>query len=55
MVTILDKKCLVCTAGILTTVPLFPLGGEPMFNHVNALTTGTMNLVEGHGDLRYLA
>jgi hypothetical protein len=55
MVTVLDKKCLACTAEILTTVPLFPLGGNSMFNHVYVLTTGTMNLAEGHGDLRSLA
>ena len=34
MVTGLDKKCLACTAAMLTTVPLFPLGGYPLFNHV---------------------
>lgn len=55
MVTILEKECLACTAEILTTVPLFPLGGDPMFNHVYSLTTGTTNLAKGHGDLRYLA
>jgi len=55
MVTVLDKKRLIRTAGILTAVTLFPLGGYPMFNHVCVLTRGTANLEEGHGDLRYPA
>jgi hypothetical protein len=55
MVTVLDQKRLIWTAGILTAVTLFPLGGSPMFNHVCVLTSGTANLEEGHGDLRYPA
>jgi hypothetical protein len=51
MVTVLDKKCVVRTAGILTAVPLFPLDGDPMFNHVCTVTRGTTNLEVGHGDL----
>lgn len=51
MVTVLDKKCLVRTAGVLTAVPLFPLDGDPMFNHVCTVTRGTTNLEVGHGDL----
>ena len=51
MVTVLDKKCLVRTAGILTAIPLFPLAGDPMFNHLCTVTRGTTNLEVGHGDL----
>jgi len=55
MVTVLDEKRLRWTAGMLTAVPLFPLGGDPMFNHVGVLTRGTAHLEEGHGNLRYPA
>jgi hypothetical protein len=55
MVTVLGEKRLIWTAGILTAVTLFPLGGNPMFNHVCVLTRGTANLEEGHGNLRYPA
>ena len=55
MVTVLGEKRLIWTAGMLTAVTLFPLGGDPMFNHVYVLTTGTTNLAKRHGDLRYLA
>jgi hypothetical protein len=34
MVTVLHKKCLACTAAMLTTVPLFPLSGHSLLNHV---------------------
>ena len=40
MVTVRDEKRLRRTAGILTAVPLFPLGGSPMFTHVGVLTRG---------------
>lgn len=52
MVTVLNEKRLRWTAGMLTTVPLFPVGGDPMFNHVGVRTSGTTNLEDGHGDLR---
>ena len=54
LVTGLEEKRLMRTAGILTTVPLCPLGGYPMLNHICLLTGRTTNLEEGHGDLHYL-
>ena len=54
LVTVLEEKRLLRTAGILTTVPLCPLGGSPMLNHVCLLISRTTNLEEGHGDLHYL-
>jgi hypothetical protein len=51
-VTVREEKRLMWTAGMLTAVPLFPLGGDPMFNHVCVLSSGTTNLEEGHGDLQ---
>jgi hypothetical protein len=51
--TIFDEKRLRRTARLLTAVPLFPLGCDAMFNHVGVLTSGTTNLEEGHGALRY--
>jgi hypothetical protein len=51
LVTVLDKKCLLRTAGMLTAVPLFPLDNDPMLNHVGAVTRGTTHLEVGHGDL----
>ena len=55
MMAVVDEKRLIRTAGMLTAVPLFPLGGDSMFNHIGVLTRGTANLEEGHGDLRYQA
>lgn len=50
-----DEKRLVRTAGMLTAVPLLPLGCDAMFNHLGVLTCGTAKLEEGPGDLRYPA
>ena len=51
MVTVRDEKRLRWTGRILTAGPWFPLGGSPMLNHVCVLTSGTINLEVGHGDL----
>jgi hypothetical protein len=51
IVTVLEEKRLLWTAGILTAVPLCPLGGCPMLNDFCVLTRRTTNLDEGHGDL----
>jgi hypothetical protein len=55
LVTVLDEKRLRRATRIFTTVPLFPLGGASMLNHVGMLTSRTANLEDGHGGLRYLA
>ena len=55
IMAVVDEKRLVRTAGMLTAVPLFPLGRDSMFHHVGVLTSRTTNLEEGHGDLRYQA
>jgi hypothetical protein len=55
MMAVVDEKRLTRTAGLLTAVPLFPLGGDSMFHHIGVLTRGTANLAEVHGDLRYQA
>lgn len=55
LVTVRDQQCWVGTAGSLPAVPLCPWGGDPLCHHVDVLTTGTMPLVAGHGDRRYLA
>jgi hypothetical protein len=52
MVTVLDEPRVRGTAGILTAVPLFPLGGDPLFTHVCVLTSETANLEKGHGNPR---
>ena len=55
MMTLVDETRVIRTAGMLTTVPLFPLGGDAMCHHIGVLTRGTTNPEEGHGDLRYQA
>jgi hypothetical protein len=55
IMSVFNKKRLIRTARMLTAVTLFPLGRDSMFNHVGVLTSGTTNLEEGHGDLRYPA
>ena len=55
IMAVVDEKRLVRTAGMLTGVPLFPLGCDTMFHHIGVLTSGTTNLAEGHGDLHDLA
>ena len=52
---VVDEKRLIRTAGMLTAVPLFPLGGDSLLNHRGVLTCGTAHLDEGHGALRYQA
>jgi hypothetical protein len=55
MVTVRDETRVIRTAGRLTAVPGFPLGGDPRFHPVWVLPHGTANLEEGHGELRYPA
>ena len=55
LMAVVDEKRLMRTAGMLTAVPLFPLGSDSMFNHISVLTSRTTHLEEGYGDLRYSA